>query len=304
MPSGCDDVTDLKRKDVETAAGDSLTRAAEEIVAPGGPGAPGLDKENTPRALNRVNAVGETLLHRACKKNQVETLLRVLPHPGTDVNVKDHAGWTPLHEACNHGSSACVRALLEHCPTLQLETQVDGVSPLHDALLNGHADIAQMLLRHAGSILLQQRDSGGRTALDLVSCPELQDQLRTCAEEGDAAQGSEVRDLPFLEACSCLLTCLLLSYTLERDVPFHEPPGPQLARALAAHSAPRVTERWAQPRSVRYAQDLETLLGVGRYLQGVAPAIRNCPGRHTRTLMRQLELLESEGRELLGDAPA
>ncbi|XP_061117005.1 SMC5-SMC6 complex localization factor protein 1 isoform X2 [Conger conger] len=136
----------------DSAATPEGARAAEEIVAPGGPGAPGLDKENTPRRLNRVNAVGETLLHRACKKNQVETLLRVLPHPGTDVNVKDHAGWTPLHEACNHGSSACVRALLEHCPTLQLETQVDGVSPLHDALLNGHADIALMLLRHAGHV--------------------------------------------------------------------------------------------------------------------------------------------------------
>lgn len=32
--------------------------------------------------------VGETLLHRACKKNQVETLLCILRLPGTDVNIK------------------------------------------------------------------------------------------------------------------------------------------------------------------------------------------------------------------------
>ncbi|KTG03621.1 hypothetical protein cypCar_00017976, partial [Cyprinus carpio] len=94
--------------------------------------------------------VGETLLHRACKRNQVETLLRILSVPGTDVNIKDHAGWTPLHEACNHGSTECVKALLQHCPNLQLGSQVQGVSPLHDALLNQHTHIAEMLLRRGG----------------------------------------------------------------------------------------------------------------------------------------------------------
>ncbi|CAB1321545.1 unnamed protein product [Coregonus sp. 'balchen'] len=83
----------------------------------------GLGKENIPRGLNRVNTAGETLLHRACKKNQVETLLQILALPGTDVNVKDHAGWTPLHEACNHGSIACVEALLRHQPTPHLYSQ-------------------------------------------------------------------------------------------------------------------------------------------------------------------------------------
>lgn len=31
---------------------------------------------------------GETLLHRACKRNQVETVFQILALPGTDVNVK------------------------------------------------------------------------------------------------------------------------------------------------------------------------------------------------------------------------
>ncbi|XP_041856315.1 SMC5-SMC6 complex localization factor protein 1 isoform X2 [Melanotaenia boesemani] len=109
------------------------------------------EKDNTLRGLNRVNAAGETLLHRACKRNQVETVLQILALPGSDINVKDHAGWTPLHEACNHGSSECVKALLHHHPAPALTNQVGGVSPLHDALLNGHMDIAKMLLEHAGS---------------------------------------------------------------------------------------------------------------------------------------------------------
>ncbi|XP_035234794.1 SMC5-SMC6 complex localization factor protein 1 isoform X1 [Anguilla anguilla] len=284
-------------------------RAAEEAAAPAAPGGPGSGKQNVPRGLNRVNAAGETLLHRACKTDQVETVLRVLPLPGVDVNVKDYAGWTPLHEACNHGSSACVRALLEHCPALHLETQVDGVSPLHDALLNGHLDIAKMLLRYGGSSLLRQRDGHGRTALDLVSSPELREDLRARAREGDAAaapdgQGSEVRDPPFLETCACLLSCLTLSYALARDVPVQEDPGPRLARALAAHSTRRVTAGWGDPALIRHAQDLETLLGAGRHLRRLPPAVRSFPGRHTRVLMRQLEQLESDGAELLGNAPA
>lgn len=35
-----------------------------------------------------VLAEGETLLHRACKRNQVETVFKILALPGTDVNVK------------------------------------------------------------------------------------------------------------------------------------------------------------------------------------------------------------------------
>ncbi|XP_073696094.1 SMC5-SMC6 complex localization factor protein 1-like [Garra rufa] len=111
------------------------------------PGSSDSRRETIPRGYHRVNAAGETLLHRACIRNQVETLLRILSVPGTDVNIKDHAGWTPLHEACNHGSTDCVQALLHHCPNLQLASQVEGVSPLHDALQNQHMHIAKMLLR-------------------------------------------------------------------------------------------------------------------------------------------------------------
>ncbi|XP_059909461.1 SMC5-SMC6 complex localization factor protein 1 [Gadus macrocephalus] len=45
-------------------------------------------KEFIPKGLNRVNAAGETCLHRACKRNQVETVRHILSLPGVDVNVK------------------------------------------------------------------------------------------------------------------------------------------------------------------------------------------------------------------------
>uniref|UniRef100_A0A8C9WAA5 Uncharacterized protein n=1 Tax=Scleropages formosus TaxID=113540 RepID=A0A8C9WAA5_SCLFO len=254
-----------------------------------------------------VSAKGETLIHRVCKRNQVETLLHILSLPGTDVNVKDHAGWTPLHEACNHGSSECVQALLQHCPTLNLDIQVGGVSPLHDALLNGHIHIAKMLLQYAGSPLLRQRNTSGRTPLEVVSSPSLREELWIWAREGDSAQGkasgAHIRDPPFLEAAACLLRCLLLSYALVRDVPSYEAmatppdPTPRLARAVAAHTSRRVTADWGDPLLVRLAEDVETLLGVGSCLRATRAALRCCQGPHARLLLLQLEELERTCRQ-------
>ncbi|XP_071338732.1 SMC5-SMC6 complex localization factor protein 1 [Trachinotus anak] len=272
-----------------------------------------LEKENIPRGLNRVNAAGETLLHRACKRNQVETVLQILALPGTDVNVKDHAGWTPLHEACNHGSTACVEALLRHHPTPVLNNQVGGVSPLHDALLNGHTDIAKMLLEHAGSVLLRQTDGDGRTVLDLVSATSQREELLHCAQVGDSAlrnKVTEVFNLPLLEVGSSLLAHLLFSYQRERRLPGCTQPGDKthslgyrLVRALETHSFQKVTLGWMDRRVVRLVEDAETLLelGRGRYLGHVSQAVKECKGQNTQFLMEILEDLKSRGEALLAD---
>ncbi|XP_072520983.1 SMC5-SMC6 complex localization factor protein 1-like isoform X2 [Salminus brasiliensis] len=271
-------------------------------------GGSGSGKENVPRGFHRVNPAGETLLHRACKRNQVETVLHILSLPGTDANVKDHAGWTPLHEACNHGSSECVAALLQHCPGLKLDSQVKGVSPLHDALLNQQTDIAKMLLRHAGSSLLQLHDDFGRTPLDLVSSSGLRMELQRCAQEADSAlevQCSEVRDLDFIETCSCLLSCLLLSYLLEHHIPSYEPPEPpldltpSLAQALVSLSPGTVASRWGDSGAVSLAEDLRTLMSMEQYVLQVSPALMHCQGPRTSVFVQLLKDLQSEGIALL-----
>ncbi|XP_067463629.1 SMC5-SMC6 complex localization factor protein 1 isoform X1 [Thunnus thynnus] len=271
------------------------------------------EKENIPRGLNRVNAAGETLLHRACKRNQVETVLQILALPGTDVNVKDHAGWTPLHEACNHGSTACVEALLRHHPAPVINNQVRGVSPLHDALLNGHMDIAKMLLEHAGSVLLQQTDGNGRTALDLVSAASQREELLHSAQVGDSTlrkNVSEVLNLPLLEAGSSLLSHLIFSYRQERGLPSHTQSndkthnlGHRLVRALEMHSLEKVTLGWTDQRAVRLVADIETLLELGRgsYLGQVSQAVKECKGENTLLLMEVLGDLKSLGEALVAD---
>ncbi|XP_026862030.2 SMC5-SMC6 complex localization factor protein 1 isoform X2 [Electrophorus electricus] len=290
---------------------DSLLSGVEERQHVG---VSSFGKENLPRGFHRVNAAGETLLHRACKRNQVKTVLCVLSLPGTDVNVKDYAGWTPLHEACNHGSIECVHALLQHCPGLQLDSQVEGVSPLHDALVNQHTHIAKMLLRHAGSALLQVRDNYGRTPLDLAPSPEVREELRRCACEGDSresleALGTDVRDLSLIETCSCLLSSLLLSYLQEHhilscDAP--DPPldlGPSKARALMSLNPGVVASLWGDSEAVSLAKDLRTLMNMELYVPHASPALRQCQGPHTSLFLHLLFDLQDEGSALRSGQP-
>ncbi|XP_056888896.1 SMC5-SMC6 complex localization factor protein 1 isoform X2 [Takifugu flavidus] len=273
-----------------------------------------LELENLPKGLNRVNAAGETLLHRACKRNQVETVFKILALPGTDVNVKDHAGWTPLHEACNHGSAACVEALLRHQPRPVLTNQVGGVSPLHDALLNGHVDVAKMLLEFAGSTLLEQTDGHGRTPLDLVSKAPLRKELLHSAQVGDAGlrnrTASPFLNLPLLEFGSALLVHIFVSYQKEKGLSIFtqlsdRPPslGCRLLRALQEHSFQKVTVDWTDQRTVRLMQDAQVLLELGRgtCVGEVDQAVKECKEDNTLLLMKMLENLKCSGAALVSD---
>ncbi|KAM8864992.1 SMC5-SMC6 complex localization factor protein 1 [Synchiropus picturatus] len=259
-------------------------------------------KGHIPKGLNKVNAAGETLLHRACKRNQVETVLQILALPGTDVNIKDHMGWSPLHEACNHGSTECVEALLRHRPIPVINSLVDGVSPLHDALLNGHMDIAKMLLETAGSCLLQPTGSGGIAALDLVSSMDQRSQLLHSAQTGDwNLRGNIVSNKTLLEAGSTLLVQIILNYLQETGLLTHlQSPGNRLIKALGRLSPQETALPWTEPRAVRLLEDAQTMLEVGRgkYLDQVAQAVKDFRGDNTVFLLELLENLKSEVESL------
>ncbi|KAI4891819.1 hypothetical protein NFI96_002200 [Prochilodus magdalenae] len=144
----------------------------------------------------------------------------------------------------------------------------------------------------ASSSLLQLRDDYGRTPLALVSSA-LCEELQRCAEEADSAlevQCSEVRDLAFMEACSCLLSCLLLSYLLEHHIPSYEaaePPlelSPSVAQALVSTNSEAVASNWGDSRAACLAEDLRTLMSMEQYVLQIFGGSRENFGRSEQKL--------------------
>uniref|UniRef100_A0A665XC93 BRCA1 associated RING domain 1 n=1 Tax=Echeneis naucrates TaxID=173247 RepID=A0A665XC93_ECHNA len=107
-------------------------------------------------AVIKRNHKGETLLHLAAIKGDVDTVNQLLDQ-GADPNLKDNAGWTPLHEACNLGHMAVVEVLVSRGALLNTPGY-ENDSPLHDAVRNSHPAIVKLLLQHGASrnVLRQQ----------------------------------------------------------------------------------------------------------------------------------------------------
>ncbi|XP_014783671.1 SMC5-SMC6 complex localization factor protein 1 [Octopus bimaculoides] len=150
------------------------------------------------RNVNKRNYKGETKLHIACMKNDVDQVRDLLTLPGIDVNATDNNGWTPLHEACNHNHPDCVTELLNFnrvrtinsyfsaCYSQPQSTRVDVcataedlITPLHDAVLNESIACAQLLLKYKGPKLLQLKTIDGATPLDLATTEEMVAVLNT-----------------------------------------------------------------------------------------------------------------------------
>ncbi|TKS67349.1 BRCA1-associated RING domain protein 1 [Collichthys lucidus] len=111
----------------------------------------GRKSPSSPRspAVMKRNHKGETLLHLAAIKGDVEAVKELLDQ-GVDPNLKDNAGWTPLHEACNLGHLAVVEVLVSSGALLNTPGYKND-SPLHDAVRNGHTAIVKVLLQHGAS---------------------------------------------------------------------------------------------------------------------------------------------------------
>uniref|UniRef100_A0A1A8N6Y5 Ankyrin repeat domain 32 n=1 Tax=Nothobranchius rachovii TaxID=451742 RepID=A0A1A8N6Y5_9TELE len=163
------------------------------------------------------------------------------------------------------------------------------------------------------SVLLRQTDEKGRSPMDLVSTLGQREELFSSAEVGDSTQrheGAEVLNLPLLEAGSCLLCHLVVSYQLERGLPGLSLPIDKpnslvykLVRALETHPLQKVTLDWTDQRAVRLVEDVEMLLELsqGKHQEQVSRAVRECKGESTTLLMEILENLRSRGEMLVAD---
>lgn len=161
-------------------------------------------------------------------------------------------------------------------------------------------------------MLLRLRDHSGDTPLDLVSSAELREELIHCAKEGEAAlavQISEVRDMAFVETCSCLLSCLLLTYLTEKHIPSYESAepvlelSPSIAQTLLSLNPETLSSHWGDSTAGLLARDLRTLMSMEQYVLHLNPALTLCHGTHTTLLIQLLKDLQAEGTALLNGKP-
>ncbi|XP_034548466.1 ankyrin repeat domain-containing protein 31-like isoform X3 [Notolabrus celidotus] len=125
--------------------------------------------------LHRRNGLGETLLHRACKKKDLQ-MVRALIQAGISVNMKDNAGWTALHEAAAKGDEVIVEELLKAGANPNARS-FDGVTPLHDAVTSGHHEVVKLLLQFGSHTC--DKTVGGLSALDMATDENMKELLLT-----------------------------------------------------------------------------------------------------------------------------
>ncbi|XP_008200216.1 tonsoku-like protein isoform X2 [Tribolium castaneum] len=113
------------------------------------------------------NLKGETQLHTACIKGQLNVVRHLLDQ-GHPVNVRDNCGWLPLHEACIHGHLDVVQLLLDKGAAINDRggTQCEGITPLHDAASNGHLPIVELLLTRGANAVAKTDE--GETVLNFL----------------------------------------------------------------------------------------------------------------------------------------
>ncbi|KFV20012.1 Putative ankyrin repeat domain-containing protein 31, partial [Tauraco erythrolophus] len=86
--------------------------------------------------INRRNAYGETLLHKAVDHQDLD-LVRNIIKAGGNVNVQDHAGWTALHAASLEGFYEIANELLKAGADVNARGD-EQITPLQDAVEKGH----------------------------------------------------------------------------------------------------------------------------------------------------------------------
>ncbi|XP_026286770.1 BRCA1-associated RING domain protein 1-like [Frankliniella occidentalis] len=131
-------------------------------------------KSNTPgRELSKKNHKGETPLHVACIKGNVDRI-RTLLSANASPNTKDNAGWTPLHEAAIRGFTEVVELLLKAGALIDVPG-TGNVTPLHEAVIYNHIAIVKSLVAHGADI--HARSSDGKTPIDLATSSEIKEVL-------------------------------------------------------------------------------------------------------------------------------
>ncbi|XP_066245862.1 BRCA1-associated RING domain protein 1-like [Euwallacea similis] len=149
-------------------------------------------------ACQKTNAKGETSLHLACKRKNLEQVRELVECPD-DINARDYAGWAPLHEAIYTENLEIIEYLLkQHClvniPALYFET------PLHQAVSLNNIEIVKLLLKYGADVTL--KDYSGKTPIENTTDENIKELLRLSSDSAKTPKLFNVF-LPFKVSVYC-----------------------------------------------------------------------------------------------------
>jgi ankyrin repeat protein len=84
------------------------------------------------KSLNACNQFGESLLHMACRRGDIDTVNYMIQHAGVLINIRDDFGRNPFHDACwtSQPNLDLMSALMEAAdPNMLLAEDVRGSTP-------------------------------------------------------------------------------------------------------------------------------------------------------------------------------
>lgn len=116
--------------------------------------------------VDAMNAKGETALHIACRRNDMD-MAKILLERDANVNSKSDDYNSPLHELTENDNQELAELLIKHGANVNIRDKI-GWTPLHEACKKGHAEFVVFLLRNGANINAQ--DCKGYTALHIVCC--------------------------------------------------------------------------------------------------------------------------------------
>lgn len=133
--------------------------------------------------VNTRDFVGDTALHDAISKDNLEIATMLIEFPSVDLTLKNERGFNALHHACLKGNNPVVEKILLKRPDIVNIPKEDGFTALHLAAINGHYRIAQTLLTK-GRCNLELRNNKQETPLVLAALHRRWDVVELLVEAG------------------------------------------------------------------------------------------------------------------------